>query len=233
MNIIEQTLEILEVDGDFIVKNKTLKNTELTARDLVTTIIQDAGNNKISELFKGHDQLKIREAFKLVFFSKPKPSPSSEWYLHILSLNGLKKCPACDSVKSLNEFSTNKAMKSSGYDSWCRECIKEYREINATSIASTKSVWQQLNSTKTAESSARRRAAKKQAVPTWGNRDIIQQIYDNCPEGYHVDHWAPLQGDNVCGLHVEYNLQYLKASDNISKGNKFSDSDPYYGNYPY
>lgn len=37
---------------------------------------------------------------------------------------------------------------------------------------------------------------------------------------YSVDHIVPLQGVNVCGLHASWNLQVMKLSDNIAKGNK-------------
>ena len=67
---------------------------------------------------------------------------------------------------------------------------------------------------------AKRRADKLNATPKWTNLKKIKEIYKYCPRGYHVDHIVPLKGVNVCGLHVENNLQYLTAQENISKGNK-------------
>lgn len=68
---------------------------------------------------------------------------------------------------------------------------------------------------------AKRRAAKIQRVPKWADQEAIKAFYEACPPGYHVDHIIPLQGKNVSGLHVINNLQYLLASDNIRKGNRF------------
>lgn len=73
---------------------------------------------------------------------------------------------------------------------------------------------------------AKRRAKKLKATPQWLTKEDwskIKEIYANCPDGYHVDHIIPLQGEDVSGLHVPWNLQYLTAKDNLSKSNKLCD----------
>ena len=77
------------------------------------------------------------------------------------------------------------------------------------------------NSKKVIAAVMRRKAAKLKAVPQWADLSKIKTIYQNCPDGYQVDHIVPLRGKNVCGLHVENNLQYLTVSENSSKRNKF------------
>jgi hypothetical protein len=70
---------------------------------------------------------------------------------------------------------------------------------------------------------ARNRAKKafvKQQTPSWADKKAINKIYNNTPPGHHVDHIIPLRGKNVWGFHVEYNLQYLPALENLKKNNK-------------
>mgnify|MGYP002630874467 CR=1 FL=1 len=81
--------------------------------------------------------------------------------------------------------------------------------------------WKVSNSGKSASYQAKRRAAELQAVPAWSETLAIEEFYELRPEGYHIDHIVPLQGVNICGLHVLCNLQYLTAQDNLSKGNRF------------
>ena len=97
---------------------------------------------------------------------------------------------------------------------------KEYREKNKDRINKQISEWQKANRHKCRAKDAKRRARELQAIPKFANIDKIKEIYKNCPKGYHVDHIIPLNNPIVCGLHVEWNLQYLSAKDNCSKGNK-------------
>lgn len=75
-----------------------------------------------------------------------------------------------------------------------------------------------------------REALKNKRVPIWSSeqdKKDIASLYELAKklEGvfgvkYHVDHILPLNGENVCGLHVLNNLQILEASLNVKKSNK-------------
>lgn len=65
-----------------------------------------------------------------------------------------------------------------------------------------------------------RQAGLGKATPTWVDRKTLNQIYRCRPDGFHVDHVIPLNGSDVCGLHVPWNLQYLSSEENLKKGNK-------------
>ena len=76
---------------------------------------------------------------------------------------------------------------------------------------------------------AKRRAAKldrmlcwgklchKKAIQIWYNRSQLASIFMGEP--YEIDHIVPLQGKNVSGLHVPWNLQLLTKKENRKKRN--------------
>lgn len=121
----------------------------------------------------------------------------------------LKYCSNCAQVKELEDFSKNKA-RATGLNSHCRSCELETRRD-----------YQRFYQ-------AGMRAKKLDRTPPWASIDKIKEIFKNCPEGYHVDHIIPLQGELVSGLHVETNLQYLPAKENLQKQNKFIDQQYIY-----
>lgn len=67
-----------------------------------------------------------------------------------------------------------------------------------------------------------REIAESRQTPKWADRNAIREFYVNKPEGHHVDHIIPLRGKLVSGLHVETNLQYLPALENLRKHNTYS-----------
>lgn len=77
-----------------------------------------------------------------------------------------------------------------------------------------------------------RRALKISAMPSWADRKAINKIYRERERIsketgviHHVDHIVPLQGREVCGLHVPWNLQIIPAPDNFIKYNRFDEKD--------
>lgn len=109
---------------------------------------------------------------------------------------------------------------------------KRYREENAEICAQRIRDWELRNLDRCRAKYTRRRTAKLNAIPPWltdTHKEQIDAVYSHARdcemvsgEKYHVDHIIPLQGKNVCGLHVPWNLQVLPADLNIAKGNRFN-----------
>jgi hypothetical protein len=102
---------------------------------------------------------------------------------------------------------------------WRAENEEQYRKVQRAA----KEKWRRRNLAIACAHQNKRRAAKLCAIPKWADLADIERIYQNCPAGYHVDHAIPLQGRNVCGLHVSNNLQYLPPIVNYRKHNKYQD----------
>lgn len=68
------------------------------------------------------------------------------------------------------------------------------------------------------------------ATPKWVNIADITAIYAECEQrrlagdNVTVDHIIPIRNRRVCGLHVPWNLTFLPADKNLSKGNRIPKS---------
>lgn len=116
------------------------------------------------------------------------------------------------------EINTNRAVK------WNNDNKDRRRQICRN--------WQIRNADKANANTAKRRATLLNATPAWLTKEHLDRIelFYMCSEEneltfgkpYEVDHIVPLQGKNVCGLHVPWNLQVITKSDNRSKKNKLT-----------
>ena len=134
-------------------------------------------------------------------------------------LNNKEKIKERNKLYYINNIEKLKR-SSSQYRLKNKDRIKEYRFRNKEKAKKEYRLYSLINRNLLNAKEAKRRSSKLKATPKFANLNKIKEIYKNCPKGYHVDHIVPLNGKNVCGLHVEWNLQYLTPSDNSSKSNK-------------
>jgi hypothetical protein len=132
----------------------------------------------------------------------------------------------------------NKEKVKKAQDNWkennkevIREYNKEYSKVyyqkNTEKVKEHKKKWNDNNKDKKNAYTAKRRAKKLNATPSWADLEKIKVLYEKAKWlesltglKYHVDHVIPLINDNVCGLHCWHNLQILEESLNIKKSNK-------------
>lgn len=110
------------------------------------------------------------------------------------------------------------------------EKVIAYRMSNLEKKVASNKSWRQSNPDKVNAITAKRRSRKLQASPKWMTKADFEAIREwyvlakelqwLSEEPLQVDHIIPLQGKDVCGLHIASNLQILPASENIQKSNK-------------
>lgn len=159
--------------------------------------------------------------------------PFSEFYKREKGFGGVGSlCKSCTkdyarkNKDALNARSRNWKAKNQGY---IKSYNEQYRKNNAEIVKNASKNWRNANRSHKTALENKRRASKLNATPPWLSKehyDQINLIYAHAKEcemltgdKYHVDHIVPLQGENVSGLHVPWNLQVLPADLNIKKSN--------------
>ena len=161
-----------------------------------------------------------------------------------------KQCKDCGEVKPLDEYHKHPSCKG-GFRPKCKACTnrenrayyeenkesvklwtREYKKLNSERVKVKNQDYYRRNKHEYLARDAQRRVAKMRATPPWLSEAQKEQIKDFywlardlklvSGESYHVDHIVPLQGKNICGLHVPWNLQILPAKVNIAKSNNWS-----------
>jgi len=111
-----------------------------------------------------------------------------------------------------------------------KDKIRSYRQANSESIKIRQSNYRSNNKGLINSRNAKYKASKKNRTPKWLTKfdlDYIKNIYVQAKElekldgiKREVDHIIPLQGVNVSGLHVPWNLQILTSTENNIKNNR-------------
>lgn len=93
-----------------------------------------------------------------------------------------------------------------------------------------KRAWKERNIIWVRADTKARRRKHRQATPKWltsKQKAEIRQLYQiaitmtkTTGEQYVVDHIVPLRGNEVCGLHVPWNLRVITQEENLKKSNK-------------
>lgn len=137
-----------------------------------------------------------------------------------------KVCLRCNKPKRFAQFSLNE-QSPDGLSTICIQCFQNKNSVNR----------ELKKKAKEANKKAYRRAynkayelAKEFRTPSWlsvEQKTEIKEIYRKAQNltlttgiSHHVDHIIPVNGENVSGLHVPWNLQILTSKENIKKSNK-------------
>lgn len=212
------TIQILTLIGRTYT-DKLSPRSGLTLGEVVESLVRFNSMKEASIVLNKTDSALehlVRRNLRPLFLSK---LGTESWDNYLLSLVNLRKCSTCHTIKPAKDF------YGATPSSRCKVCVDTASNLNRPKYTEANRLRSKkhyiYNKHYYILKSSKRRRLLYRAMPLWADLLKLKEIYTNCPEGCHVDHIIPLQGKLVSGLHVESNLQYLSAKDNLIKGNKF------------
>lgn len=209
----KEILTVLGLDADNVIFG--LKAKDIIKLALTKQLRDTISVSKINKIRKSNE-------FKLLF---DIVGNTARFNRALESLTNYQICTECSQVVHKDKFS-KASNRTTGLVAECNDCRssigKTRRSNNLVYYRFKGNEYRKNHLSSYAFREARRRATKYNATPSWANSFKINEIYNNRPEGYHVDHIVPLSNSKVCGLHCEYNLQYLPVLENIRKNNTFN-----------
>lgn len=150
------------------------------------------------------------------------------------------RCKCCSKELAKDYRDINKDRISKTHKEWVeknlekeRKRLRDFHRDNPEKSHAWSAGWRKNNPDKHAAKEAKRRSKKLDRCPVWLTEQqlshiksiykMARSISEKTGIPHHVDHIVPLQGENVSGLHVPWNLQVLPAKENLAKSNKFDD----------
>lgn len=207
LDIINSIYKNLNIDPHSIFFSKWGSKEAVPIGKVFPLLLEGLSGPEVASSFNRGEQTFNRAIRKL--FPEVRLSGGQSWCIFLQDNASYKECISCKEVLPKDYFNNSVGDRTKNKCKLCQsDYWKEYYSANKEHIIYSVGV---------------RRAKLLRAIPPWADLDKIKEIYKNCPEGYHVDHIYPLQGSNSCGLHVENNLQYLPAIENLKKGNRVQD----------
>ncbi len=149
----------------------------------------------------------------------------------------MKACGSCGDEKPLGAFCVNRLGKF-GRHSKCRACQKRdhaeyYLRVRPAPVrfltpriesAERSRHYKKRHPDRACAAVAKRRAAQMQRTPPWADPTAIAAIYAEARRltietgvPHEVDHFYPLRGKTISGLHCEANLRVIPAMENRKK----------------
>jgi len=164
--------------------------------------------------------------------------PNSE-FRKVKGVTRTGKCIPCLRLYYKQVYQNRKDKHALACNNWNKKnpekALVSKRKYDQKESTKTKAIvrvkqWRTQNKDRYNSIGAKYRASKLNATPKWLT-DVDFERIKNCYKlaelqtqltgnKWHVDHIYPLQGKEVCGLHVPNNLRAIPWLENVKKGNK-------------